>query len=97
MDKTVLSWLDKKKEYMEQLSGKGTNIETKEWVFRQFVEIVTLEQQVRETTQQLIELTQERDQVVNKIQQITNMIEQVVEAKMLDVAEQMKANGVEVQ
>ena len=97
MDKSVLAWLDKKKEYMEQLSGKGTDTETQAWVFRQFVEVVTYEQQVREINQQLVELTIDRDQVVNKIQQITNMLEQVVEAKMMDVAEEMKADGVEVQ
>lgn len=97
MDKEVLKWLDRKKEYMEQLSGTGTKTDTKDWVFRQFVEVVTYEQQVREMNQQLIELTIDRDQVVNKIQQITNMLEQVVEAKMMDVAEEMKADGVEVQ
>ena len=81
MNKEVLKWLDRKEEYMEQLSGTGTKTDTNDWVFRQFVEVVTYEQQVREMNQQLVDLTIERDQVVNKIQQITNMLEQVVEAK----------------
>ena len=97
MDKEVLKWLDRKKEYMEQLSGTGTKTDTKDWVFHEFINIVVLEQQVREKNQQLMEITIERDHLVNQIQQTTNMIEQVVEAKLLDVSEQMKEEGVEVQ
>ena len=90
MNKEVLKWLDKKKEYMDQMMGKGTDTETKEWVFKQFIEVVTLEQQLREKNQELIEVTMERDQLVNRIQQIIVMIEQVVEAKLMDISEQIE-------
>ena len=95
MDKEVLKWLDKKKEYMDQMMGKGTDTETKEWVFKQFIEIVTVEQQLREKNQELIEVTMERDKLVSRIQQITVMIEQVVEAKLMDISEQIEKENIE--
>jgi len=82
MEKKTLDWLNKKSEFIEQMSGKGTDEEARDFVFRKFVEIALLEQDLRELNQEISVLVVERDAIGNSIMNISKMILDVVSAKI---------------